>query len=58
MVANLLFRCPNTGINVQHPVEVEPEGTNDSFAPVQCPACIRLHFVNRKTMKLLGRNDA
>lgn len=54
MVANLVFRCPNTGINVQHAVEHEPGETSDGFAAVYCPACVRLHFVNRRTMKLLG----
>ncbi|MBI5260708.1 MAG: hypothetical protein HY852_02680 [Bradyrhizobium sp.] len=58
MLANIVFRCPNTGINVQHPVEHQEDGSSDSFAPVQCPACVRLHFVNRKTMKPSGRNDS
>lgn len=58
MPVNLVFRCPNTGMNVQHLVEHEADGGSDSFTPVRCPACVRIHFVNRKTMKLLGRDNS
>jgi hypothetical protein len=37
-----IFKCPITDQN--------------EFEGVTCPACTRLHFVNRKTGKLLGAN--
>ena len=57
MLTNLVFRCPNTGMNVQQLLEQQRDGDNDSFAAVHCPACTRIHLVNRKTMKLLERES-
>ena len=52
---NLLFKCPRTGLNVQHwiaePAANEPQCT---YVSVVCPACTRLHFINRSTGKTLG----
>lgn len=58
MLTKLVFRCPNTGMNVQQLLEPQPlAGDNDSFAAIHCPACARIHLVNRKTMKLLAREN-
>jgi hypothetical protein len=52
----ILFKCPQTGMNVQHSLpatdEDEPKGTHKSII---CPACSKLHFLNRLTGKLLGQ---
>jgi hypothetical protein len=37
-------------MNVQHYLEPGSEG----YDAVHCPACARLHFVDRKTRTLLG----
>ena len=53
----IIFRCPATGFDVQtlwapHDRE-EKQGPH--YESVTCPSCAQLHFVNRKTGKLLGR---
>ena len=50
-----LFRCPATGFDVQTlwpPHDDEKPGGH--YESVTCPSCSQLHFVNRKTGKLLG----
>jgi hypothetical protein len=55
-MGNVLFRCPRTGLNVQHWLaeEVGPDVPQCSYETVTCKACTRLHFINRRTGKLLG----
>ena len=49
-MSNILFRCPNTGMNVQHLVGEPPPGTAiGAVTVVQCPACARIHLVNVET---------
>jgi hypothetical protein len=51
----VIFRCPATGFDVQTlwpPHEDEKPGRH--YESVTCPSCAQLHFVNRKTGKLLG----
>lgn len=55
---NLVFKCPRTGLNVQH--RLEDAGVSESvctYETVVCKACTRLHFINRQTRKLLGEQD-
>ena len=51
----IIYKCPQTGMNVQHWLPAapddEPKGTHRS---VVCAACRRLHFINNLTGKLLG----
>ncbi|WP_407155453.1 hypothetical protein [Bradyrhizobium sp. STM 3557] len=55
---NLLFKCPRTGMNVQHWLNEAVEGESVStYETVVCKACTRLHFINRQTRKLLGEQD-
>jgi len=55
---SLVFRCTQAGANVQVwlPDGAQPERA-DSYEAVTCPACARVHFVNRKTRKMLGDKD-
>jgi len=54
---NVVFRCPRTGLNVQHRLdESEPGDPNSTYEPVVCKACTRLHFINRSTGRLLGED--
>lgn len=51
-----IFRCPVRGMNVQWSYTAA-DPTDDgleSFEPVECPACGRMHLFNRSTGKLRG----
>ena len=54
MERNILFKCPRTGINVQHSLPGDAIGAVETHVSVPCPACASLHFVNIVTGKLLG----
>jgi len=56
-MARIVFTCPATDLNVQHWLdedEKEPPPDEDMYEAISCPACTKLHFVNRKTGQLLG----
>jgi len=52
-MTEVVFTCPQTGLNVQHRLESDGAPDNE-FVSVACPACGVLHMINRKTGKLLG----
>ena len=58
-MANVLFKCPRTGMNVQHWLADEPasDDTGNNFETVVCQACGGLHFINRSNAKLLGEKE-
>jgi len=45
-----VYKCPNTGFNVQGFIADEP--TPAGYHPVTCLACTRLHLVDRETFKV------
>jgi hypothetical protein len=53
----LVYRCPNTGMNVQASFVLkdgdEPEDRSELYETANCPACGSVHLVNRSTGKLL-----
>ena len=53
-MAPFLYRCPNTGLNVQGFTADDP---TDSFEAVTCLACTRVHVVNPRTGKVLGADE-
>ncbi len=55
--SNVVFKCPRTGMNVQHALdEKTTAGPSDSiYEAVVCKACTGLHFINRANGKLLGQ---
>jgi hypothetical protein len=55
-MGHFVFKCPRTGMNVQHwkADEVEPDDPQFAYDTVVCQACSRLHFINRSTGRLLG----
>ncbi len=56
-MADVSFRCPGTGMNIQHWVEGVPSSSDqDSFESVECPACLQLHFIDRLTGQLVPEN--
>jgi hypothetical protein len=57
-MAKLIFRCVQTGMNVQVWLpDAEPTDQADSYETVTCPACTRLHLVNKSTGKILGDKE-
>ncbi|BAR58137.1 hypothetical protein ACVIWV_008899 [Bradyrhizobium diazoefficiens] len=56
MQRQIIYRCPRTGMNVQHQLDdaaLERPAENIHVS-VRCPACASMHFVNVVTGKLLG----
>jgi hypothetical protein len=51
-----LFTCPATSMNVQHWSDKDADVRENEYEGIICPACTRLHFLNRKTGKLLGQD--
>jgi predicted RNA-binding Zn-ribbon protein involved in translation (DUF1610 family) len=54
MDRHIMFKCPQTGMNVQHRLAAAPADAPDLHVSVACPACARLHLINRSTGRLLG----
>jgi hypothetical protein len=55
-MGTLLFECPVTKLKAQHvfdDAESAPDRENE-YVGIRCHACVRLHFINPKTGKLLG----
>jgi hypothetical protein len=43
---------------VQHWLDEDDDGVpGNTYEAVACPACTKVHFINRKTGKLLGREN-
>ena len=56
MCGNVVFKCPRTGLNVQHAFDLRSAAkrSEDTYEAVVCKACTGLHFINRTNGKLLG----
>ncbi|GGI29634.1 hypothetical protein GCM10010987_55450 [Bradyrhizobium guangdongense] len=57
MDRNILFKCPRTGMNVQHRLSgpsADISEAGNSHLSVTCLACGSVHFVNSATGKLLA----
>ena len=52
----IIYRCPITSLEVQTLLQPSNQSHEDKkhYESLTCPSCTRLHFVNRKTGKLLG----
>jgi predicted RNA-binding Zn-ribbon protein involved in translation (DUF1610 family) len=55
-MAHFVFTCPATSMNVQHLLEDGQAAPDNEYEGITCPACGKLHFVNRKTGRLLGQD--
>jgi hypothetical protein len=55
-MANLIFKCRRTGLNVQHwqAQDAAPDDPQGTYDTVVCQACSGIHFINRSTGRLLG----
>jgi hypothetical protein len=54
MERNILFKCPRTGMNVQHWFAGTLSDAADTHVSVRCPACASLHFINVTTGRMLS----
>jgi hypothetical protein len=52
-----IFTCPTTKLNVQHWLDEDEEIPDSQYEGIVCPACTMLHFINRKTGRLLGDEE-
>jgi hypothetical protein len=55
-MARFVFTCPATSMNVQHWLD-DDDASENRYDSITCPACTRLHFLNRKTGRLLGQGE-
>jgi hypothetical protein len=55
-MATLIYRCPNTGMNVQgwFADEVAAKADEHAFVSTSCTACAHTHLVNPRTGKVIG----
>jgi hypothetical protein len=51
---SVIFTCPITSLRVQHWLQDGENASETEFDGISCIACTRLHFINRKTGKILG----
>jgi len=54
MDRHIVYKCPQTGLNVQHRLAPPDDGAKTAYVSVACSACTRLHLVHSSTGKLLG----
>jgi hypothetical protein len=53
-----VYRCPNTGLNVQGWVADDPtEGEGETYYSVTCTICTQMHLVDPKTGRVLGSDE-
>jgi hypothetical protein len=53
----IIFRCPHTGMNVQTDLlRQEIKEGELRYEAIACPACTKLHFVNRENGRTLGQD--
>ena len=52
----IVFRCPQTGMNVQTHLEKRQGHEGRSFESFTCPACTRLHFIDLATGQPMSRD--
>ena len=54
MSGPILFTCPATKMVVQHWLDDGDEVSEDDYEGVDFTACESIHFINRRTGKVLG----
>jgi hypothetical protein len=48
---------PLPTLKVQHWLDDDDEAPDGEYEGITCPACAGVHFINRKTGKLIGQNE-
>jgi hypothetical protein len=54
MARPTIFKCPETGMNVQHWLADVPEDKKDHHSLVVCLACTKTHLIHNSTGEALG----
>jgi len=58
-MANIIIRCPRTGINVQLSLAKDASAYQvGTYESVTCPTCQRLHFINKTAGKFSGERES
>ena len=52
----IIFRCPQTGMDVQTLLYKQGKDEARTYEAITCPACTRLHFIDKSTGKALGQD--
>ena len=53
----IIFHCPQTGMALQTLLcKQEHEEARPYYVAITCPACTRLHFIDKSTGKALGQD--
>ncbi len=53
-MAAFVYRCPNTGLNVQGWIADDPEKGEGFYEAVTCTACTTVHLVDPRNGNVLG----
>lgn len=55
----VIFRCPDTGFNVQTriPREERSSDTAKAYVPFTCPVCTRTHLIDPVAGRAIGQLD-
>jgi hypothetical protein len=57
-MATALYRCPDTGLNVQGWFADDgATSEGEVYEAMTCPACTRVHLVNPATGRVCGAGD-
>jgi hypothetical protein len=56
-MAAFVFKCPQTSMMVQHWLDRDDDVRENEYEGFTCPACSKLHFLNRKTGKGPGDQE-
>jgi hypothetical protein len=56
-IANIVFRCPATGFEVQYELDDDSDIPENEYEAVRCVACTALHLINRRTGKVMGQGS-
>jgi len=56
-MAASLFTCPFAGRKVQHWLDDDEDASETEYEAITCKACGRLHLINRKSGRLLGKEE-
>jgi hypothetical protein len=57
-MAAFIFTCPDTSMKIQHWLDEDNDVRENEYEGIICPACTRLHFLNRKTGNVLSQDEA
>ena len=53
----VIYICPTTDLSVQHWLDDDEDIRDNEYEVVACPACARIHLINRKTGKPLAKRE-